>query len=123
MPYLRHMTEQAVGQRIIPQFTVGDRLRKARELTGLDQGAFAREIDQSRQTVSNYETGATKPRLITLKAWALRTGVDLAWITDGTANSPTQDWPRGLDLGLPWLDSDQQPAGYLADVVQLREAA
>lgn len=65
---------------VIPEFTFGDRLRKARELTGLEQKDFAAEIGISRTSVSNAETGANRPHQITIKAWALRTGVNMDWL-------------------------------------------
>lgn len=83
---------------VIPQFTRGDRLRKARELTGLDQTEFARELGVSRQTVSNAETDARAVRTITLRAWAMRTGVPVAWLETG--ESPRQDGPDGGSAGV-----------------------
>lgn len=78
-------------------FTVGDRLRKAREKTGLDQEQFAREIGVSRGTVSNYERHAGPPSELKrpyLLAWALGTDVPIEWIEggDGHHGSPP---PRG----------------------------
>jgi transcriptional regulator with XRE-family HTH domain len=90
-----------------PEFTLGDRLRKARELTGLDQGRFAEEIGVSRQSVSNAETETRKPIRVTMRAWALRAGVSLSWLEHGTVPSPGEEaaaWaPR---------DSNPQPTGY-----------
>lgn len=74
----------------IPAFTVGDRLRKAREAnTGLDQTQFAEEIGVSRGTVSNYERAETtkgmKPAY--LKLWAMRCEVSVEWLETGTGTS------------------------------------
>ena len=77
------MTTQIWNTGDIPVFTIGDRLRKARERTGLSQGDFAAEIDISPRSVSNYESEAVSPRKLVLKAWALRTGVPLEWIETG----------------------------------------
>lgn len=71
----------------IPQFTMADRLRKAREHAGVDQRQFADELGIARATVSNYERGAVQPRKIVLKAWALRTGVPLEWLETGEVPS------------------------------------
>ncbi|WP_373370661.1 helix-turn-helix domain-containing protein [Brachybacterium paraconglomeratum] len=90
---------------IIPQWTVADRLRKARELTGMDQTEFAEHAGLSRAGVSNAERGQSTPRRSTLKLWALSTGVPLRWIETGEAPSP--DGERAS--GLPQLDSNQQP--------------
>lgn len=83
------MTQQPTGG--VPQFTIGDRLRKSRETTGMDQGQFAEHIGVSRGTVSNYERDAGEhPRPIVLKAWAMATGVPLSWIETGVIDiNPT----------------------------------
>lgn len=69
----------------IPAFTIGDRLRKAREKAGLDQEHFAQEVGISRGTVSNYERavdteGLKRPYLA---AWAMRADVPMEWILLG----------------------------------------
>lgn len=77
-----HMSIQTAG--IIPEWTQGDRLRKAREAAGLDQNELAERIDISRRTVGNYESDRVEARMIVLKQWALATGVDLAWLIGTT---------------------------------------
>lgn len=109
VPYIRHMTTETVG--IIPTWTLPDRLRKARELTGLDQVAFAAELGVNRNTVSNAETGARRPIRLTLRAWALRTGVDPNWLETGLA-------PVRGDQGqnsYAARESNPQPAGLKPD--------
>ena len=110
MPYLGRMTE--MQREVIPQFTMSDRLRKARELTGLDKGQFADELGVSRNSVANAEAGHSQPRRITLRAWALRTGVPLEWLETGktpAGQSPSggshQDEVRhqGLEPRTRWL--------------------
>lgn len=100
------MTEQAQAiDGIVPEFLVGDRLRRARELTELDRQDFAREIGVARSTVSNVENGITQPSRLVLRAWAMRTGVSFTWLRDGWA---------------PW-GSNPQPAGSVdAQVIELR---
>ena len=80
-------------------FHVGDRLRKAREATGLDRQTFADEIGQSRKTVSAYENWVDlkAPRESTLRQWSMATGVSLHWLKTG-----------------------EQPPGPLAQLVELR---
>lgn len=90
MPYVEHMSE-LVHPGTIPAFTIGDRLRKARELTGLEQGPFADELGIARGTVGNYEHEHVAPRKVVLKAWAMRTGVPLEWLETGVA--PTMEGP------------------------------
>lgn len=72
---------QEVG--IVPQWELRHRLQRARELTGLEQAEFAEELAVSRNSVSGAERGATRPREITLRAWAMRTGVSLEWLKYG----------------------------------------
>lgn len=80
---LRHMTTLASGEQV-PQWTVGDRLRKARELLDIDQGPFAALIGVSRGTVSNYERGLTERyKPIVMNAWAAHTGVPVEWLEHG----------------------------------------
>ena len=95
------MSTQAMAG-LIPVFTIHDRLRKAREASGLDQHQLAEAMGVSRATVSNYETGfSSKPRKIVLNAWAMATGVPIQWIETGTAPGAGDDgspgrWGRGF---------------------------
>lgn len=67
--------------RTVPVFTEGDRLRKAREVIGLDQEKFADVLGVSRGTVSNYERSrTTHRRVIVIRAWSLATGVPVEWL-------------------------------------------
>lgn len=82
----------------IPAFTVGDRLRKAREAnTGLDQTQFAEEIGVSRGTVSNYERAETtkgmKPAY--LKLWSMRCEVSMEWLETGVGTPTSGPTPGG----------------------------
>lgn len=73
----------------VPVWTLGDRLRKARETRGLGVRDFAELIGVSHQTVTNAEKGHTRVRRITLNAWSAATGVPVAWLESGTvAPSP-----------------------------------
>jgi transcriptional regulator with XRE-family HTH domain len=90
---------------VIPEFTMGERLTKARKMTGLDQKQFADLIGVVRATISNAERDVYQPRPILLNAWSLVTGVPREWLETGRVpQSPT---PQGL----PRLDSNQQPFG------------
>lgn len=101
------MTTDASAAGFIPEFTMGDRLRKARQHTGLEQEEFANDLGISRGTIRNYELDRVAPRKIVLKAWALRTGVPLEWLQTG--ESPRQGDPDGGDA-LPRLDLNQRPS-------------
>jgi len=93
----------------VPEWTMGDRLRKAREEAGLSQSELAAAIKVSRATVSNAEVGARHPLAITVGAWARATGVPEAWLLTGKA-AGTPSGPDGGG-GLPRLDSNQEPPG------------
>lgn len=80
---------QAPELATVPQFTVGDRLWKAREMTGKDQTTFAAELGISRGSVSNYERSATAPKPIVLREWSRLTGVPLEWLAFGEVPGPT----------------------------------
>lgn len=75
----------------VPQFTVGDRLRKAREVSGMDQGELAEAMGVSRKTIGNNESGGVTPRKIVIRAWALATGVDAEWLETGEISDPGPD--------------------------------
>ncbi|MFN3708793.1 helix-turn-helix domain-containing protein [Microcella sp.] len=75
-------------QTIRPTFTKGDRLRKARELTGLDQKAFAETMGLHRDSVRKYETTGQIKKYV-LKAWAEETGVDEDWLEHGDEPQPS----------------------------------
>jgi transcriptional regulator with XRE-family HTH domain len=113
------MTETQAGS--IPTWTVGDRLRKARQHAGLEQAEFAEEIAVSRGTVLNYENDRVKPRMIVLRAWSMRTGVPLHWLMDGESPQPVEAGGSG---GLPRLDLNQRPSDYRScEVTPLRKAS
>lgn len=92
---------------IIPQFNLADRLRKAREVTGLGVVEFADEVGISRNSVRNYETGVTVPRPVILRAWSLRTGVPAEWLETGIAPSSGEDDGATGECSPP--DSNRQP--------------
>ena len=95
----------------IPQWTIADRLRKAREMTGMDQGQFAEHAGLSRTGVNAAEGGKTTPRRSTLKLWALASGVPLHWIETGETPSPGGEVvsggarPEGFEPPTFWLGS------------------
>lgn len=92
----------------MPQWHVGDFLRKARESAGLDQAELAAALGISRATVTNYERNKVKPRRAVVMAWAMRTGVPFEWLQG--QESPRQGGPDGGGELLR-LDSNQRPSG------------
>jgi DNA-binding XRE family transcriptional regulator len=76
-------TNPAFG--VVPEFTVGDRLRKARQLTELTTRQFAEEIGVSQKTITDAEGDRRATRKIVMRAYAMRTGVSLEWLETGIA--------------------------------------
>lgn len=70
-------------------FHMGDRIRKAREHTGMDRQEFAHAVGIHRETLSKYETtghGIKRPAMLSI---AMSSGVRLEWLETGE---------------LPWLN-------------------
>ena len=65
-------------------WTLGDRLRKARDAAGLNQDQLADELGISRRSITNYERGQATPIRSILIVWAMRCGVPFEWLADGT---------------------------------------
>ena len=102
---------------VIPTWSLGDRLRKAREQAGLEQAELARDLGTSRTTVGNAERGDRTPRRSLVMAWSLRTGVPLAWLETGTAPSPGDG--DGAALKYTPRDLNPEPTGYVSSLVRL----
>jgi transcriptional regulator with XRE-family HTH domain len=106
------MSSQVTELRL-PTWTLGDRLRKARELTGLQQKDFADALGVTRNTVGNYESDkTTTPQRTVLRAWASLCEVPYEWLTgDGLTRGP--DEGMRARQSLPRTDSNRQSADYL----------
>ena len=79
VPKLAHMM---TGRRT-HEFTIGDRLRKAREVAGYDQRGFETASGISRATISAYELGKSTPKRAYLSIWANVTDTDVDWLMYG----------------------------------------
>lgn len=84
------------------------RCQVARESAGMSQTDLAEAIGGSRATVSNYERGLVNPRRVTLRMWAMATGVDFRWLETGEAPSPDGDGASECAR----RDSNPKPSGY-----------
>jgi transcriptional regulator with XRE-family HTH domain len=100
------MTEVPQTTRV-PQWTFGDRLKKAREHAGLTQAELAELTGISRATISNYEVDKFTPTKPNLNAWSLATGVPAEWIRDGIDSDNPDPGPgtisqfRGGEVNVP----------------------
>jgi transcriptional regulator with XRE-family HTH domain len=97
---------------VIPEVTVGHRIRIAREYAGLEQGQLAELADMSRTTVVNYEAGHRQPRRLYLRSIAQATGVDVGWLETGMAPAEAEAItelsqhsvrPKGLEPLTFWI--------------------
>lgn len=91
----------------VPEWSVADRLRKAREWAGLDQVELARMTAISRATISAAENGRRKLRDSSIRLWAVSTGVSLTWIETGTASNTVP--PDGIEPSTYSLQGRQLP--------------
>jgi len=72
----------STGTDTIPQFGLGDRMRKARETAGMDQADLASLLGVSRALVSMWERGLSDPRTAQIRRWAEETSQPLWWLLD-----------------------------------------
>ncbi len=71
---------------LIPEFTVADRLAKARQVTGMTQAQFARELGVVLKTYQRFERGEKDaPRALLIGA-AITAGVSVSWLLTGAAD-------------------------------------
>ena len=76
---------------------MGDRLQKAREVTGLNTREFADAIGVSQKTVTDAENDRRQPRRIMLNAWSLATGVPREWLETGEYSTGDNGPETGLN--------------------------
>ena len=101
----------------VPEWTLADRLRKIRRLTGMSQGEFARSINVPEPRYAAWETGRNQPHsgdlLAVAKRIELLTQVPATWtlgLETQNGPRPTMAWDEGQRL--PRVDSNHEPADY-----------
>lgn len=67
----------------IPEFDLGDRIRKAIETSGLSVQEVADYMELNRNSPGRWIHGHNKPNALQLRAIAEVTGVDVAWLRWG----------------------------------------
>ena len=90
------MAEQSPGP-YVPGWTFGDKFRKARRISGLDQREFAARVGLTASTVAAYEGDRATPRLRDVGSLAKRiqllTGIEQSWFMEfempSTGPAPT----------------------------------
>jgi DNA-binding XRE family transcriptional regulator len=87
---------------LIPEFTVADRLAKARQVTGMTQAEFATELGLVLKTYQRFERGEKDiPRALLIGA-AVTAGVSTSWLLTGHADtdSDTREYLNQLEFDL-----------------------
>ena len=69
----------------IPPDTVGDRMRRALRKENISVQEMAEYLGVSRNTVGTWINDHIRPSEQTFKLWAMRTGVPLDWLKEGTS--------------------------------------
>jgi transcriptional regulator with XRE-family HTH domain len=67
----------------VPQWTLGDRMRKARKVAGLTTTEMADVLGLAQPTVTRFELDKIHPRRGFITLWAFRCGVSVEWLRDG----------------------------------------
>ncbi|WP_165241729.1 helix-turn-helix domain-containing protein [Corynebacterium lizhenjunii] len=80
----------------VPTWTLSDRVRKARDFSGLKQAELSERVGMARTSLARIEQGKTKPRRTTLIAIAFATGVSLEWLENG--ETPGGGEPTGGEV-------------------------
>lgn len=82
------------GRGAVLEFTLGDRLRKAREHAQISVENMAATLGVSRNTVTSYERRPGKRGVppMAVYAWAAATGVSLEWLAGNEMDELTERW-------------------------------
>lgn len=93
LPYVGQSPTVVLMTTRTPEFTLADRLRKARETAELSQDELARALTIGRNSIGRYEAGTYPPSRAVIIAWAMVTGVDLRWLLadDSLVSDPAQE--------------------------------
>ena len=90
----------------VPDFTLGDRLRKALDHAGISVATMADVQGVGTATVSRWMHDRSPVKRGALMLWAIATGVDQQWLETGTAGLENQ---TGRDQ-YAIRDSNPEPA-------------
>jgi len=92
-------TSSERSTRLVPEFGIGDRLRKARELKGLSQSGLGALVGLSHKIIGNIERGTTPIDGLQIYGWAEICDIDPTWIKTGEGSPYTG--PQDPDGGIP----------------------
>ena len=77
------MTITAVNVGTVPEWDIGDRMRKSLRVAKMTNQDMADYLGVARETISTWLSGRITPTKQTTMLWAMRTGVPHEWITTG----------------------------------------
>ena len=82
--------ESGAAGGVIPEWSLGDRLRKIRRMGGLSQSEFAAKLGQNQKTYASWELDLTAPRnaVAVAKRVEAMSGVPAAWVLGVDAPPP-----------------------------------
>lgn len=83
----------STAEAIIPQWTIGDRILRARKHAELEQVELAQELGISRSLVSMWERDLGEPRVGQIKKLAEVTGVSEQWLLGFGSTSMYESTP------------------------------
>lgn len=91
------MTVQTEDGFILPAWSFGDRIRKARDIAGMNQRDFAAAIEAKEGSLAAWETDRAKPRDIVAvaKRVAILTRIPPAWLLGVDEPTPPVNGPQG----------------------------
>lgn len=98
-------SQNAQNVQVVPQWTLGDRMRKALDHASVSVEEMAEYLGYSTATMRNWTRDRAVPRPTVLRQWALRTGCDYHWLVTGdtspqVAQQLTVTYARGGGPGL-----------------------
>lgn len=111
-----------VAEVVIPEWTLGDRLAKARKGAGIKQQDLADYLGVSIGSISGWENDERQPRIGMVRQWAIRCSVPFEWlrfghesplvaggsVTDESWSACTR-WPVEIQDELPFGETIEPP--------------
>lgn len=71
--------------------TFNDKIKRAREVTGLTQSALAEAVGVSQRTIASYESGGARARRRTLEKLAYALKVSVKYLSDDNCTDPLEE--------------------------------
>ena len=117
------MSQTTVQQEhVVPEWTLGDRLRKVRRMGGLSQTEFAVELGTNQKTYASWEADNSAPRHQQLIAIAKRieliSGISASWVLGVESPPPPVDLSPTSDT--LWERDDSEPEESSNTVVHVQ---